>query len=99
MRSLFWFTPAVVIPLICLQLSSGQPSSTATIDIRPTPQLPLPSKALLPQVPPTLPKVKTSQVRPSTKKQAQKVIASERGLINWNYGAIDGSFSPWQRRW
>ena len=21
-------------------------------------------------------------------------IASERGLINWNYGAVDGSFSP-----
>ena len=21
-------------------------------------------------------------------------IASEKGLINWNYGAIDGSFSP-----
>ncbi len=26
-------------------------------------------------------------------------IGSERGLINWSYGAIDGSFSPWQRRW
>ena len=25
-------------------------------------------------------------------------IAEDRGLINWNYGAIDGSFSPWQRR-
>ena len=26
-------------------------------------------------------------------------IASEKGLINWNYGAVDGSFSPWQRGW
>ena len=77
MRSLFWFTPAVVIPLICLQLSSGQPSSTATVDIRPTPQPPLPSKALPPQVTPALPKVETSQVRPSTKKQAKKVIAQK----------------------
>lgn len=25
--------------------------------------------------------------------------ASVAGLINWNYGAIDGSFSPWERRW
>ncbi len=25
-------------------------------------------------------------------------IADEKGLINWNYGAIDGSFSPWQGR-
>ena len=24
--------------------------------------------------------------------------ANERGLINWDYGAIDGSFSPWERR-
>ncbi len=26
-------------------------------------------------------------------------IASEKGLINWTYGAVDGSFSPWKRRW
>jgi transposase len=25
-------------------------------------------------------------------------IADERGLIGWEYGAIDGSFSPWTRR-
>lgn len=25
-------------------------------------------------------------------------IAQERGLIGWNYGAVDGSFSPWARR-
>ena len=74
MRSLFWFTLAVAISLICLQLYSGQRSSTATVDIRPTPQSPLPSKALLPQVTPALPKVISSQVRTPTKKQARKVI-------------------------
>jgi hypothetical protein len=26
-------------------------------------------------------------------------IAEERGLINWSYGAVDGSFSPWKRWW
>ncbi len=25
-------------------------------------------------------------------------IADSNGLINWNYGAIDGYFSPWQGR-
>ena len=25
-------------------------------------------------------------------------IADEKGLINWDYGAVDGSFSPWERR-
>ena len=25
-------------------------------------------------------------------------IAQEDGLINWSYGAIDGSFSPWEGR-
>ena len=24
-------------------------------------------------------------------------IADEQGLIGWDYGAIDGSFSPWER--
>lgn len=24
-------------------------------------------------------------------------IAQNQGMINWNYGAIDGSFSPWKR--
>ena len=53
---------------MCLQLSSRQPSSTTTVDIRPTPQSPLPSKALLPQVTPALPKVKTSYSQTPTKK-------------------------------
>jgi transposase len=26
-------------------------------------------------------------------------IAQNKGLINWNYGAVDGSFSPWKRWW
>jgi transposase len=26
-------------------------------------------------------------------------LAEERGMIQWQYGAIDGSFSPWQGRW
>jgi peptidoglycan hydrolase-like amidase len=77
MRNLFWFLPAVVIPLICLQLSSGQQSSTATVDIRPIPQSPLPSQALLPQVTPASPEIETSPVRPSTKKQAKKVIVQK----------------------
>ena len=25
-------------------------------------------------------------------------LANNQGLINWNYGAVDGSFSPWQGR-
>ncbi|BAU05901.1 hypothetical protein FIS3754_18110 [Fischerella sp. NIES-3754] len=29
--------------------------------------------------------------------QARRLgIAQEKGLINWNYGAVDGSFSPWK---
>jgi hypothetical protein len=24
-------------------------------------------------------------------------LAEERGMIQWQYGAVDGSFSPWQR--
>src|ERR671939_362976 len=26
-------------------------------------------------------------------------IAEERGMIRWEYGAIDGAFSPWQGGW
>jgi transposase len=25
-------------------------------------------------------------------------IAEERGMIQWQYGSVDGSFSPWHRR-
>lgn len=25
-------------------------------------------------------------------------LAEERGMIQWQYGAVDGSFSPWHRR-
>lgn len=25
-------------------------------------------------------------------------IADEKGLINWDFGAIDGSFSRWERQ-
>ena len=25
-------------------------------------------------------------------------LAEERGMIQWQYGAVDASFSPWQRR-
>ncbi len=25
-------------------------------------------------------------------------LAEERGMIQWQYGSVDGSFSPWQRR-
>ena len=25
-------------------------------------------------------------------------IVEEKGLIDWSYGAVDGSFSPWKRR-
>ena len=77
MRNLFWFLPAVVIPLVCLQLSWEQPFSTTTVDIRPTPQLLLPPLTALPQPTPALPEVKTSQVRTPTKKQAKKVIAQK----------------------
>uniref|UniRef100_A0A0C1N1X5 Insertion element IS402-like domain-containing protein n=2 Tax=Tolypothrix TaxID=111782 RepID=A0A0C1N1X5_9CYAN len=27
-----------------------------------------------------------------------RLIADEKGLINWEFGAIDGSFSPWEGR-
>jgi transposase len=26
----------------------------------------------------------------------QRWQAEERGMIHWQYGAVDGSFSPWQ---
>ncbi|MUL39571.1 transposase [Gloeocapsopsis dulcis] len=30
-------------------------------------------------------------------KQRLLAMAEEKGMINWEYGAVDGSFSPWQR--
>ena len=27
-----------------------------------------------------------------------RLIANEKGLINWEFGAVDGSFSPWEGR-
>ena len=26
-------------------------------------------------------------------------IGQKKGLINWSYGEVDGSFSPWKGRW
>ncbi len=71
MRSLFLFLPAIAIPLMCLQLSSGQPSSTATVN---TPQKPLPPLTLLPQNTPVAPIAMASHPLTSVKKQPQKII-------------------------
>ena len=30
-------------------------------------------------------------------KQRILAVANEKGLIDWKYGAVDGSFSPWER--
>jgi transposase len=32
-------------------------------------------------------------------KQRILALAEEKGMIDWKYGAVDGSFSPWQRWW
>ena len=74
MRCLFWFLPAVVIPLACLQLSPGQPSSTAIVN---TSQQPLPPLKLLPQTTPVVLKVNAPQPPASLKKPPQKVIAQK----------------------
>ncbi|WP_199192501.1 SpoIID/LytB domain-containing protein [Chlorogloea sp. CCALA 695] len=75
MRNLFWFFPAAVIYLACLQLSSGQPSSTAIVN---TSQRPLPPLKPLPQITPVaLLKVNVPQPLTSPKKQAQKVIVQK----------------------
>ncbi|CDN10930.1 hypothetical protein RintRC_2719 [Richelia intracellularis] len=26
-------------------------------------------------------------------------IGQDKGLINWSYDPVDGSFSPWKGRW
>ena len=74
MRCLFWFLPAVVIPLTFQIISSGQPSSTATVNIRSTPQQPLPPLALSPEITPVAPTVSADHPPTSAKKQPQKVI-------------------------
>ena len=71
MRSLFLFLPAVVIPLKFQIISSGQPSSTATVK---TPQSRLPPLKPLPQTTPVVPKVYAPQPLTSAKTQAQKIV-------------------------
>ena len=31
-------------------------------------------------------------------KERMLALAEEKGCIHWEYGAIDGAFSPWERR-
>ena len=71
MRSLFWFLPAVVIPLTFQIISSGQPFSTTTVE---TPDQPLPPLTLLPPTTLVAPKVFADHPPTSAKKQPQKVI-------------------------
>ena len=78
MRCLFWFLPAVVIPLAFHIISSGQPSSTATVNIRSTPTQPLPPLALSPEITPVALTVITNSLPTLEKKQSQKVIAQKR---------------------
>ena len=75
MRSLFWFLPAVVIPLACLQLSSRQLFSTATVN---TSRQPLPSLTLLPQITPVASTANAQKPLTSAKKPPQKVIAPKQ---------------------
>jgi len=77
MRNLFLFLPAVVIPLTFQIISSGKPSSTATVNIRSTPTQPLPPLALLPEITPVAPTVSADHPSTSAKKQPQKVIAQK----------------------
>ena len=77
MRNLFWFLPAVVIPLTFQIISSGQPSSTETINIRSTPEQPLPPLALSPRITPVALTVITNPLPTLEKKQSQKVIAQK----------------------
>jgi peptidoglycan hydrolase-like amidase len=77
MRSLFLFLPMVVIPLTFQMISSGQPSSTATVN---APQSRLPPLKPLPQTTPALPKVLPPQLQTSAKTQAQKVVAPKHLL-------------------
>lgn len=72
MRCLVLFLPAVIIPLTFQVMSSGQPSSTATVD---TQEKPLPPPTLLPQTTPVAPTANAPQPPTSAKKPPQKVIA------------------------
>ncbi|WP_158260584.1 hypothetical protein [Chlorogloea sp. CCALA 695] len=72
MRNLFWFLPAVVIPLTFQIMSSGQPFSTTTVD---TPEKILRALPLLPQTTEVTPKANAPHLLISAKKQPQKVIA------------------------
>ncbi|PSB26096.1 sporulation protein SpoIID [Chlorogloea sp. CCALA 695] len=74
MRSWFLFFPAVVIPLTFQIISSGQPSSTATVN---TPQKTLPLLTRLPQTTPVAPTANSPQPLTSPKKQPQKVIVQK----------------------
>lgn len=77
MRSLFLFLPAVAILLTFQIISSGQPSSTATVNIRSTPTQPLPPLALSPEITPVAPTVSADHPPTSAKKQPQKVITQK----------------------
>jgi peptidoglycan hydrolase-like amidase len=71
MRCLFWFLPAIAIPVVCLQLSSGQPSSTATVD---TQRKPLPPPTLLSQTTTIVSTANAPHPPTPEKKLSQKVI-------------------------
>ncbi len=75
MRCLFWFLPAAVIPLACLQLSSKQPSSIAIVN---TSWQPLPSLTLPPQITPVASTANAQKPLTSAKKPPQKVIAPKQ---------------------
>ena len=77
MRCLFLFLPAVVIPLAFQIIFSGQPSSTATVNIRSTPTQPLPPLTLSPRITPVALTVITNPLPTLEKKQSQKVIAQK----------------------
>ncbi|WP_009629856.1 hypothetical protein [Synechocystis sp. PCC 7509] len=74
MRSPFWFLPAIAIPIMCLRLFSGQPSSTTTVD---TSRKPLPPLTLLPQTTTVAPKANAPHPPTLEKKPPQKVIAQK----------------------
>lgn len=75
MRSLVWFLPAIAIPLMCLQLSSGQPFSTAIVT---TSQQPIPPLKPIPQTSLVALKVNASQPPTSAKKQPDIAIAQKQ---------------------